>query len=66
MTKYLNGTPRWDPRSRYRGLFLQTFLLARRIAMQTKKENCLVQTNLTLNEEVEMKDYKLEQLEENY
>lgn len=34
--------------------------------MQTKKENCLVQTNVIFNEEVEMKDYKLEQLDENY
>jgi hypothetical protein len=34
--------------------------------MQAKKENGLVQTNVTFNEEVEMKDYKLEQLEENY
>lgn len=34
--------------------------------MQAKKENCLVQTNVTFNEEVEMKDYRLEQLEENY
>lgn len=34
--------------------------------MQTKKENRLVLTSVTSNQEVEMKDYKLEQMNESY
>ncbi len=34
--------------------------------MQTKKENCLIQTSVTFNEEENMKDYKLDQLNDVY